>query len=123
MVISNRIGHAMSQQLDRVNNSQERLQERIDELERTNARLREQLRKAHDRIEVYELDTPYYPVGLTYSGRPTLTAAEAATAAGVSRATVTRYVQSGYWQGDRIGGRLMIYGDQPLTAKRKTARR
>lgn len=108
-----RIGRAMSEQLERVNHTPERLQERIRELEKQNDLLRARLR-LYEQRDGSTVDAPQM-----FNGRPVITPNDAASRTWTSRSTVNRYLTSGYWQGVQVSGsnRWWVYADQPLTKK------
>lgn len=132
MTLTRPVIHAMAQQLDRVNGAPEAvasalynlqqdhyaltrryeiLKERFDKSERENKRLRELLGAAED--------TRGSVAPMTYNGRPVLTQSEAARQARISVATVSRYVNSGYWEAaqEPDSNRWLIYADRPLVLK------
>lgn len=123
------VAHAMALQLDRVNAARaahappdQASRDRIDALEAENARLCARIAELELLLEAYGAidSTAEATRGPSYGQRPTITAVEAAQRAGVSLATVTRYVQSSYWEGippRRGHNRLLVYSDQPLTSK------
>lgn len=128
-MISPKVGRAMAIQIDRVNSARKAHSLRESDLLDDVARLEAELARKDQRIKELELLLAAYDVtgstgetqrGPSYGQRPTITAVEAAQRAGVSLATVTRYVQSGYWEGippRRGHNRLLVYSDQPLTSK------
>lgn len=119
------VTRAMSIQLDRVNTRKAHSLGEADLLDEI-ACLQDELARKDRRIAELERLLAAYDVteaahpGPSYGQRPTITAHEAAQRAGVSLATVTRYVASGFWEGippRRGHNRLLVYSDQPLTSK------
>lgn len=120
------LAKAMVTQLDRVNRKEHSLGEadlldEIDALQADNARLQKRIGELELLLAAYDVidNAPETP-GPAYGQRPTITANEAAQRAGVSLATVTRYVQGGWWEGippRRGHNRLLVYSDQPLMSK------
>lgn len=122
------VTRAMAMQLDRVNSARKPhslgeadLLDQLAERDAEIARLQKRLGEMELLLAAYEVTTGVEPPrGPSYGQRPTITAVEAAQRAGVSLASVTRYVQSGHWEGippRRGHNRLLVYSDQPLTSK------
>lgn len=118
------LARGLSAQLRRVNESPERLRERIADLERQIARrdaiiadLRAQLANtgtvgAHSHAPIGEgLKT------ITHAGRPAVTAATIARLHGVNISSVYRRLQSGKLQGAFVSGHWIVYTDQEISFK------
>ena len=143
-MISSPIGRAMATAVQRVNTNPSHLSDRLADAEATINELRTLLRQRdatinslHDQLaslasenapllgrgvggeaslpsgEVAILSQP----GHALDGRPVLTIAEAAKAAGVSYISAWRYVDSGHWSARSEGSRWLVYADQPLSRK------
>lgn len=115
----NRAGVAMAAQVVRVNQHAAAFNVEDD--------LRAQLNAARRRImqleeRIAELEDGGMTRGksggaLDVKGRPVMTMKQAADAAGVSVATVSRYCDQSRWESTKVGGRVLIYADQPLVKK------
>lgn len=123
--IPSRVTHAMITQLDRVNSArsaEEDLRAQLREAEAELAAARRKIGELELLLEAYGVveATVDAPRGAQYGNRPTISARQAAERAGVSLATVTRYVESGHWEGIKprrgLHG-LLVYADQPLMSK------
>ncbi len=133
MIATAKVAHAMALQVDRVNARRMALPEsdmleKMIDLEDEVARLRKRIAELELLLEAYDVTTGTQDAqrGPSYDQRPTITAVEAAQRAGVSLATVTRYVKGGWWDGippRRGHNRLLVYSDQPLTSKATKKRR
>lgn len=123
------VTRAMALQIDRVKGARQAhslgeadLLDQLAEADATIARLQARINELELLLAAYDVTVaaPDAARGPSYGQRPTITAVEAAQRAGVSLATVTRYVQSGFWDGippRRGHNRLLVYSDQPLTSK------
>lgn len=130
-MMTKQIGKAMLAQVERVNDSPERLREIIAEQSDEIERLKAALAAAHDIIDQVAPDAIRRPKAAgvsqtrasleaaTLNGRPVISVAEAGKRARVNYFTAVRYLQSGWWRGELISNRWMVYADQPLTKKRR----
>lgn|GEM_PF-5625450 len=130
----------MATQLDRVNHSPSRLLERIADLERENARLRESLRtqgqlladlfphalRRDARAELAEYapsvgahrDAPSAAIPtLMHNGRPAASAAQIARQHRVNISNVYRQLQRNKLQGAFVNGHWIVYLDQCISFK------
>lgn len=137
MYLPRSVTRAMAVQLDRVNERADApklvphapaavdhetpLHQQIRALEADLARAQARIAELEARLK------PQPGAALTLNTRPVITPRAAARAAGVSVATVSRYLTSGRWAGVQDErGRWLVYSDQDLTPKgrrRKHARR
>lgn len=124
------VGRAMAEQLDRVNDSSARAAaqasvaefiQRVapdryaDPRDAEIARLTALVDQLRTRIAELEL-----PGGHALGQRPVISAVEAAERTRLSLATVNRYLNSGFWQGEQgDDGRWLIFTDQPLLPKER----
>lgn len=137
MVLTRAASRAMAQQLVRVNAPDDpadvirQLEEDLRTVTRQRdafARRNSELVTENERL-LGELAPVKHPTGelvhtsssFTVDHRPVMTAAQAAHWAGVSVATVSRYIASGFWHATRQPGsnRWLIYTDAPLPVKRR----
>lgn len=126
-MITGDIGRAMATQVARVNNDPARLRElnadlmrKCDRLEEMVKDLTRRLEAAQERLEALQEvgATPQPSRGMVLDSRPVLTMAQASRQIGVSVATISRYLNTGYWHGVQTpSGRWYVYADQPLRAK------
>lgn len=124
--ISKTIGSAMTTQLERVNNSDERLREKNRRLLESNEILRNRLRELQEEVARLSLQLDDTQSKLEYTapnaprlhhGRPVIDARTASKRSGIALHTVYRYLREGHWQADTVGGQYVIFADQPLTKK------
>ena len=124
---STAIARARIAQIDRVNADPVKLRRDLDDALTTIERQAEMIKELRARLAAYEDDAPPPLPAATalYKGRPYIPAAAAAKGTRLSTATVNRYLNSGFWQGDRPEGyHWIVYTDQPLTPKHsKSSRR
>ncbi len=130
-MITKQIANAMLAQVERVNDSPERLREIIAEQDDQIEKLKAALAAAHDILDQVAPDAIRRPKAAgasrtrdileatTHNGKPVLSVAEAADRARVNYFTAVRYLQSGWWRGELVRNRWMVYADQPLTKKRR----
>lgn len=133
--ITPQIGHAMKVQVMREKTTWNQIKDladanrRIDQLQ---AALDRATRESADKDAEIERLTERLASGensgeqpsrsgsqLILANRPVITPSEAARRAGVSVATVSRYLHTGWWQGEKSSnGRWFIFDDLPLNSKR-----
>lgn len=120
-MITKTIGRAMAAQLDRVNESPERLKERLAEANQTIDNLREQLRKLKAensdlRLKLRGEATDTTTItGEVFNGRPVLTIAAAAKLARFDYHKAYRRVSNEKWQAVQLPDRSWrVYADQSL---------
>ncbi len=130
-MITKQIGEAMLAQVERVNDSPDRLREVIAEQADQIERLKAALAAAHDILDQVAPDAIRRPKAAgpsslsnsleatTHNGKPVISVAESARRARVNYFTAVRYLQSGWWRGELVSNRWMVYADQPLTKKRR----
>lgn len=131
-MITKEVGRAMAAQLDRVNNSPDRLRERIEELEQANESLVAEVLSLRAALEAAQLmiddladgkPAAQPPPGDTYQGRPVLSIKEAAKRAGVSYWIAFGYVQTGWWKAEQKPNKeWVVFSDKPLNRKRSRRR-
>lgn len=127
-MITKQIGRAMAAAVTRVNESPERLQERLDEANAIIDNLRAQMRELKRELSAYRLNSPEYVVGTrngaseetitgeAINGRPVYTIAAAAKAAGMKYHSAYRRAISGKWESVQHPDRSWrVYADQALT--------
>lgn len=139
MVVNATVARAMSEQLDRVNGKPDaakllrsgtakELQNLLDGYEHQLEQLRQQLKNEREWSAQLEAelalcrgaDGGLQPDGIQLNHRPVITCAEAAKRCGISVATVNRYLNSAFWQGQQQGnGRWLVYADQSFSRKAK----
>lgn len=115
MVMSKQIGKAMVASVTRANNDPDYLHRRVAELEAENERLRQIIRES----KVQRIDVPYSGDKQLYDGRPVITPSQAAQQCRVSKSTVSRYLESGHWEGTQVAGtnRWWVFTDKGLPVK------
>lgn len=125
-MITKQIGRAMAAAVTRVNESPERLQERLDEANAIIDNLRAQMRELKRELSAYRLNSDEYRSGRTnhvaditgeaINGRPVYTIAAAAKAAGMKYHSAYRRAISGKWESVQHPDRSWrVYADQALT--------
>lgn len=125
------LARGLAAQLDRVNHSPARLLERIADLERENAHLRQLLKDAH--AELISRDDDSLPLVrvpegnpcgrrdgdgvMMHNNRPAATAAQIARLHGVNISNVYRRLQKNKLQGAVVNGHWIVYTDQAISFK------
>jgi len=99
---------------------------RIVELEAQIEALQTTLQEARDelaRLRVLVDENHFSPSEDTISERPWLTMEQVSRREGVSLSTISRYLNSGYWQGEKVGHpyKWHIYADQVFRRKSRRA--
>lgn len=121
-----KIGRAMAAAVVRVNESPERLKERLDEANNTIDNLRAQIRELKRELSAYRLNSDEYTggrslapsetiTGEAINGRPVFSIEAAAKAAGMKYHTAYRRVTSGKWEAVQRAGIWRVFADQALT--------
>lgn len=93
------------------------------ELEAQVAQLKQLLQQAHEEIrrlerEMAARETVVSLPPNTFQGRAVISCREAMVRGGVSKATVSRYLAEGHWEGVQYKPRhWWVYEDQPLSKK------
>ncbi len=122
------VHRAMAAQLDRVN--RQSAEQRIAELEAENARLRDLLQIARDRIAALQAgeqeqlplsDTLRPSPTMLYKGRPATTVQNVAQFCGVHGSTIFRRLQQGQIAGEQLPGsnRWIVYLDQNFERRKR----
>lgn len=110
----------MATAVERHNNNPDYLRQRIADLEAENERLRSLLREQKvQRIEQPKAENQMY------NGRPVITPTEAARQYRISKSTVSRYLESGHWEGIQLPGtnRWLVFTDKGLPIKTRGKKR
>jgi hypothetical protein len=126
-MMTRQVGRALAAQLDRVNQSPDRLRERNAELEQANESLVAEVLSLRAALEAAQLmiddlvdgkpATP--PPGDTFNGRPVLSIREAAKRANVGYWTAFGYVQDQWWEAHQKPNKeWVVFADRPLNRKR-----
>jgi len=130
------ISRARAEQVNRVNGAAYKLEEEIADLRQRLETVKAMYRAEQSRADALSLELdalraspPPYALGrgsgggvggVSYNARPTITPAVAARRTGISRATISRYLTEGWWQGVQFqNGEWLIFSDQTLARKRK----
>lgn len=125
-MMTKQIGRSMAAAVTRVNESPERLQERLDEANAIIDNLRAQMRELKRELSAYRLNsdeytgrgrasTPETITGEAINGRPVFSIEAAAKAAGMKYHSAYRRVTSGKWEAVQRAGQWRVYADQALT--------
>lgn len=120
MVFTKQMGSAMAAAVTRANNDPDYLRQRIADQDAEIERLKQIIRDLKpQRIEQPKDDRQFY------NGRPVITPTEAAQQCRVSKSTVSRYLESGHWEGVQIGSsnRWLVYTDRGLPVKQRGRRK
>lgn len=129
--LGGKIGRARVAQIDRVNGAKPQhasVEALLDQVKRLQDLLHEERQRSAQKdveIEGYKerlaaSNTADFSGATIYMGRPAITPAQAAERAGTTIYTVSRYLNSGHWQGAQlVNGRWWVFADQPLNVKRR----
>lgn len=130
--LGGKIGRARVTQIDRVNGGTKPQNSSISALQEQIKRLQDLLHEERKKSAQKDIEIESYKERLAahdlsdfsgatiYMGRPVITPAQAADRAGTTIYTVSRYLNSNYWQGAQLAnGRWFVFADQPLHVKRR----
>lgn len=128
-IVTRAVGLAMATQLERVNDSPERLKERIQEMQVEINRLREQIDRQRRTIEDLRGTAPETAIEHhlashdILAGRPVGNQSDFARMHNVPAYQVSRWCTAGDIQFQRRNGKYIVYLDQPCPPTKKRGRK